>query len=211
MSAAVRHGRWIAIVALVVGYAFLAHYTMAARTETLGVLVALAPVALAGLSTAWHAQRRRTMLTLFGLVCAALFVSWHNLENHFNQIYWMEHAGSQLFLCLLFSRTLGAGKEPMCTYFARMVHGYMTPELERYTRRITIAWACFFGMMAATSTVLFFTAPLETWSMFSNFFTGPLIGLMFVTEYAVRRLTQPDVEHAHILEGVKAFWKARAD
>jgi uncharacterized membrane protein len=210
MSGTVRFGRGIAVIALTAGYALLAHYTIAARTEALGTLVALAPVGLATLSMAWNSRHRRTMLTIFGLACAALLVSWHAVENHFNQIYWMEHAGSQLFLCLLFGRTLNSGKEPMCTRFARAVHGTLTPELERYTRHVTVAWAGFFGSMAATSSIIFFTAPLTTWSAFANFFTAPLIGSMFVAEYLVRRFTHPHMEHASILAAVKAFWNVPA-
>lgn len=211
MSGAVRHGRWIALIAFAVGYAVLAHYTMVAGAETLGAAVALAPLVFAIGSGAWHARRRWPVPLAAVAGGAALVWAWAGIENHFNQLYWMEHAGTQLFLCLLFGRTLHAGREPMCSYFARVVHGSLTAPLARYTRKVTVAWTAFFGLMAATSTILFFSAPLATWSAFSNFLTAPLIGLMFIGEYLVRRHTQRHMDHVHILEGVKAFWKKPAD
>ena len=65
-------------------------------------------------------------------------------------------------------------------------------------------------MMATTSTVIFFAAPLSTWSIFANFFTAPLTCLMFIGEYAVRRQMRLDMEHVHILAAVKAAWNAPA-
>jgi hypothetical protein len=86
-----------------------------------------------------------------------------------------------------------------------MIHGPLTPSIERYTRQVTAAWVVFFGMMAATSSLVFFAAPLSTWSVFANFFTAPLTCLMFIAEYAARRHLHPDMEHVHILAAVKAF------
>lgn len=210
MPGLLQFGRRAVIVALALGYVLLAHYTNIARTETLGTMVALAPIVLGGLSMAWNASWRKTMLVLFGVVCALIVFSWHKLEHHYSLIYWIEHAGTELVLCLTFGRTLAAGREPMCTYFARLVQGQLTPALERYTRQITQAWVVFFALMAAASTLLYYAAPLEVWSLFANFFTGPLIGSMFIGEYLVRRSLHPHMQHAHILDAVKVFWKAPA-
>lgn len=211
MSRVGRFGWWSAFIALGIGYALLAHYTnTTAGTETLGTVVALAPIMLAALSMAWHSVHRKRMLLLFAVACAALLLAWSLMERHFSRIYWIEHAGTQMILCVAFGRTLRPGREPMCTYFARMVHGTLTPELEQYTRQITAAWVWFFGSMAAISTVLFYAASLTAWSVFANFFTAPLIAAMFIIEYAVRRCRLPQMEHAHILDAVKAFWKAPA-
>lgn len=211
MSNLARYGRIALILALGLGYTFLAHHTnTTAGNETLGTLVALLPLVVAALSFAWHARNRVAMLILFGITCIALGIAWTTIAHHYARIYWLEHAGTELILCLTFSRTLSPGREPMCTYFARTVHGSLTPALERYTRQITVAWSVFFGLIALTSTVLFVAAPLAVWSAFANFFTAPLIGLMFIVEYVVRRHMLQDMKHVHILDGVKAFWKASA-
>jgi uncharacterized membrane protein len=206
-----RYGRWTAAVVLLLAYALLAHYTnIYPGNQTLGALIALSPIALAVLTMAWNSPHRAAMLLAVAAACLAMLMSWHTLEQHFTWIYWIEHAGTQFVLCLAFGRTLRAGSEPMCSYFARLVHGSLTPALLRYTRRITVAWAVFFGAMSMTSTVLFFAAPVSVWSAFVNFFTGPLICLMFVIEYGARRYMLPEVEHVHILAAVTAMRKAPA-
>jgi uncharacterized membrane protein len=210
MAQLLRYGRWAAIVALALTYAFLAHYTNIAHTETLGTLVALSPFALAGFSMAWQARRRGLSLAVFNVACGLLYLAWGLLTQHYSRIYWFEHAGTQLLLCLWFGRTLGAGREPLCTVFAKAVHGDLPPAIVHYTRQVTQAWALFFGLMSGTSTLLFLAAPLATWSAFANFCTAPLIGAMFIAEYAVRRRLHPQMEHAHILDAVKAFWNVPA-
>lgn len=208
MAEVVRYGRWIAGIALAVGYALLAHYTNTnPSNETLGTLVALAPIVLAVLAMAWNSHYRKAMLAAISFGCVALVMAWNTLEHHFHWIYWIEHAGTQFILCLVFARTLRAGREPMCSYFARMVHGSLEPALARYTRQITVAWVVFFGLMSLTSTVLFFAAPITIWSVFVNFFTGPLICLMFVLEYGARRYLLPDMKHVHIFAAVNAMRK----
>lgn len=195
------------LAALALAYIVLAHYTLLhPQTAPLGLLVVLAPMCLAALSMAWQASRRWLALGLLGLGTAGVALAWSRLVHHAGSIYWMEHAGSQLMLCLGFGRTLQAGREPLCSRFARMVEGELTPAIARYTRQVTQAWTGFFAAMAIVSTILFHTVSLEVWSVFANFCTAPLIALMFVVEYAVRHLLHPDREHAHIIDGFKAFW-----
>ena len=208
MSKAAGPARGIAIVALGVAYACLAHYTNSHNgTEMLGTVLALAPILLVLLAMSWQAQHRTAALLVFCLGFAALFAGWNMLTQHFARIYWFEHAGSQLMLGLGFARTLAPSREPMCSYFARMIDGPLTPPLARYTRQVTKAWAIFFALMAATSTLLFVTVAQSTWSVFANFFTAPLIALMFVLEYGARKVLLPDIRHGHILDTLKVVWK----
>jgi uncharacterized membrane protein len=212
MPAAVRSWRWAALIALGLAYALLAHHTNTTpQSGTLGSALAVAPLAAGALTLAWHSPRRRAMLLACALGFTASWLAWRSAQPHFSMLYWVEHAGTELLLGVGFARTLASGQEPMCTRFARMIQGQLTPAIERYTRRITWAWALFFGLMAATSTLLYYAAPLAAWSMFANFFTGPLICLMFVAEYALRRLLFPHMEHAPILAAVRAFWSPPQD
>jgi uncharacterized membrane protein len=207
----VRYGRWAALIALVVAYGLTAHYTNTnPGNQTLGAVVALSPIGIALLVLAWNARHRAAMLLAVAVTGVALWFGWDRLAQHFSWITWLEHAGTQLVLCAVFARTLAAGREPMCSYFARVVHGSLTPELQRYTRQITVAWVAFFGLMAATSTILFFAAPVQAWSAFVNFLTFPLTGLMFVVEYGARRVFLPEMEHVHIMAAVSAIVKSQA-
>lgn len=203
--------RPLLIVTLAIAYALLAHFTMSTDGHgTLGTIVALAPFACVIFSIAWHSGRRIGALLAVGAACLLLGLTWATVSRHYDYIYWAEHAGTQAFLFCFFGRTLATGREPLCSHIARVVHGSLTPALERYTRQVTLAWTCFFGLMTTASTLLFFGAPLATWSWFANFLTAPLIAAMFLAEYAARRFLHPDMEHAHILDAVRIFWKAPA-
>lgn len=191
----------------VVSYALLAHYTNVAGTQTLGTIVALAPLVIAAVSLTWQLRRYWIVPVLFVTAAAALALGWERLEKHYSLIYWLEHVGTQLFLCHIFGRTLLEGREPMVSYFARMIHGTLTPALQAYTRAVTKAWVIFFGCMAMGSTLLYLLGSIEIWSIFVNFVTAPMMAMMFLVEYLVRRRLHPKMEHAPILEGVKAYWK----
>ena len=197
---------WLGIAALAIGYPLLAHYTNeSAHNGNLGALVAIAPVVLIALALAWRSPRRFVMLGALALLCIVLWAGWPALENHFGLVYWLEHVGMQLILFITFARTLIAGRQPLCTRFAKAVHAVVTPQHEIYTRQVTIAWTLFFVAMALISTLLFFLAALATWSVFANFLTLPLVALMFIAEYWVRRWVLPDMRHMHIFDAVRAF------
>jgi uncharacterized membrane protein len=198
--------RWLGIAALVIGYSILAHYTNAsAHSSSLGALVAVAPVVLIALILAWRSPRRIVMLGVLALACMALWAGWSALEQNFELVYWLQHVGMQLLLFIMFARTLIAGRQPLCTRFAEAVHAPLTPREEIYARQVTVAWTLFFAAMAFVSTLLFFLGPLSAWSIFANFLTLPLVMLMFVAEYLMRRWLLPDLQHKHILTAVRAF------
>lgn len=95
--------------------------------------------------------------------------------------HWSIYAG----LLAGFGLTLRPGREPLITAMARRMHG-LSPEMERYTRKVTIAWVLFFAAQLAMSVGLFCFAPLTTWSFFVNILDLPLVAAMFALEYAVR-------------------------
>jgi uncharacterized membrane protein len=89
-------------------------------------------------------------------------------------------------LLLTFALTLRPGCDPLITAMARKLHGAIPRELEVYTRRVTVAWCCFFGAQLTTSIMLFLFAPLVVWSFFVNILDIPLVAAMFAAEYMVR-------------------------
>lgn len=199
--------RWLGVAVLVICYPFLAHYTNAsAHSSNLGALVAITPLALISLVLAWRSPRRMVMLgMLLLLACVVLWVGWTALEHHYGLVYWLQHVGMQLILLMTFGRTLIAGRQPLCTRFAEAVHAPLTLQHEIYSRQVTVAWTLFFAAMALISSLLFFLAPLPTWSIFANFLTLPLVAMMFIAEYWVRRSKFPDMQRARILDAVRAF------
>jgi uncharacterized membrane protein len=98
----------------------------------------------------------------------------------------LSHWGIYTSLLVLFGLTLRPGHEPLITGMARRLQGDLPPELATYTRRVTIAWCCFFATQLTLSVMLFCFAPLVVWSSFVNLFDIPLVVAMFAAEYLVR-------------------------
>jgi len=203
--------RWMGIAALLISYPLLAHYTnKSAHSENLGALVSVTPLAVIALLLAWKSPRRFMMMGALTLSYVALWAGWSVLGRHFGLVYWLQDVAMQLILLMTFARTLIGGRQPLCTRFAEMVHPPLTPEHEIYARKVTIAWTLFFAAMALASTLLFFLAPIITWSFFANFLTLPLVALMFIGEYWIRKQALPDVQNTHILDAVRAFRNAQS-
>lgn len=206
-----KSGRFLGIAAVVIGYAVLANHTnQSAAASTLGALVALAPIVLTTLVLAWRSAQRNIMLALLALAGGALWLAWPMLKQHFGWIYWLEHESVQWLLLIAFGRTLLANRRPLCSQFAEIVHGPLTPVHARYARQVTIAWTVFFAGMILISTALFFLQPVAIWSIFANFVFLPLVALMFIAEYAVRRVLLPDLAQARIMDAVRAFMQHSA-
>lgn len=102
-----------------------------------------------------------------------------------------------LLLAWFFGRTLAAGRTPLVTSFARLVHDSPTlaPERERYARQVTWAWCVFFLANVGISAALAAFAPLAVWSLFANVLAAPLVAAMFAAEYAYRRRRLTGLEH----------------
>ena len=100
-------------------------------------------------------------------------------------------------LCALFACTLRPGSEALVSRFARIHRGgELAPDLARYTRNLTAAWAGFFVVMAVISATLAVTGPLAAWSLFSNLLNYLLVVLFFVLEYTYRRVRYR--HHPHV-------------
>lgn len=206
MRPAVAHvGRGLAIGVAVVAWAMAAHYTSALVDESSwGALLAIAPFALIAAAFAWQSPRRGLMLALLATAIVTLALAWPTLARNVGWLYFVQHVGTNALLGLGFGRTLGAGREPMCTRIARTMHGTVSPALARYTRQVTVAWTMFFAGTVAISCLLFAFGTLEAWSTFANLLTMPLVGLMFLAEYLVRRKLLPE-DRSSILDAVRAY------
>jgi uncharacterized membrane protein len=86
------------------------------------------------------------------------------------------------------------------------VHGPLPAQVARYTRNTTAAWALFFALITLVSLVLFQYTPLKVWSAFANFLTIPLVVLMFVGEYTVRRRILLPPHRTGLLDSVKVYF-----
>ena len=102
------------------------------------------------------------------------------------------HALIYLALLGVFVASLMPGREAIITILARNVRGVLPPPVVLYTRRVTLAWCCFFTAQLLGSALLFLFAPLAAWSLFVNILNLPLVIAMFTAEYIYRQW-----RHAH--------------
>ena len=196
-----------AIIVFVVAYAALSHYSNSvAKTHNLGVGLALGPLLTVSLLLVW--RWAHFMVALLAAAAAALLLRhyWPVLDKNFSVVYLLQEGGFYSLMAASFGQSLLGQRDALCTQLADKVHGPLSAQEVQYTRRVTAAWALFFLVIMAVTLGLFLFAPLRIWSLFANFCVLPLMGLMFVAEYAVRRRALPQVPHPGILAAVRVYF-----
>jgi uncharacterized membrane protein len=196
-----------AIIVFVVAYAGLSHYSNSvAKSHDLGVGLALGPVLTVGLLLIW--RWAHLLVALLAAAAAAVLLRhyWPVMEKNFPVVYLLQEGGFYSLMAASFGLSLRKGRVSLCTQLADKVHGPLNSQELTYTRRVTAAWALFFLSIAAVTLCLFVLAPLRIWSFFANFCVVPLMGLMFVVEYAIRRRVLPHVSRRGMLAAIRVYF-----
>ena len=200
------------VAVLAIAYAVLAHLSNSRPgAQALGVALAVGPLLVVAVILGWRSRLRVPSLLLCALAGLLVYQYWPLLARHFPWLYLLQQAGAYGLLGLMFGRSLAAGRVPLCSHWATLVHGPLAPAVARYTRTVTVVWAGFFAFISCTLVVLFALAPLPIWSAFANFCTFPLIVALFVGEYAVRGRVLPNMRHAGIFAGARLFLNSERD
>jgi len=153
---------------------------------------------------AWsRARRRGAWLAL--IAAAAVLIWWMDSRPFGDAAYGVPHAIVYFSLAWLFGHTLFEGRVPLVTAMATRVHGPLHPEMVGHTRRVTIAWTLFCLGQVLLSALLYRFAGIDAWSLFITVLNLPLLGLMFVADYAARVLLFPHHPQASISEAIRAF------
>ncbi len=148
-------------------------------------LLIWAQLSLAGIVVCSRFKSPRGYL-IAGLVTVGALLGACDAESGLILSTGIPHTLVYLGLLLVFGRSLRPGGEPVVTYFARAIHGMPSPDLARYTRRITAAWCLFFFLQILVSGTLLLCAPLGWWSAFVNLLNIPLVLLMLGVERMTR-------------------------
>lgn len=117
------------------------------------------------------------------------------------------HALAYCTLLTIFGLSLAPGHTPVITRVAASIRGTLAPELVVYTRRVTIAWCCFFALQILTSLALYRLAPFNVWSLFVNVLNMPLLILMFAAEYTYRITTLRHYRHLSVSDMIRVATK----
>src|SRR5665213_1443609 len=114
------------------------------------------------------------------------------------------HALGYFVALVAFASSLLPGRTPILTRIVVAVRGPLSVELIAHTRRMTWAWCFFFAAQLILSGVLFFSAPIETWSFFINVLNFPLVLIMFGAEICYRFIRFHDRDSLADIVGVIA-------
>lgn len=207
MAATYKIARGLSLAAVIVCYALLVHHVNSlGQASVLGAILALAPIGLILLAAAVNTCCKIAGVAVLSLSLWAMYLLWPWIMQHTALLFWLQDIGLMLLLLLSFGRTLLAGHKPLCVHFAEMINGgALSAAHARYARQVTLAWVLFFAAIIMISSLLFFFAPLAIWSIFVNFLTLPLVALMFIAEFMLRRRLLLGVAHGHILDAVRAY------
>jgi uncharacterized membrane protein len=202
-----RRLQFAAVIVLIVAYSVLSHYSnLNPQAQDLAVALALAPLLSVGFVLFWRWSGALPALLLATAAAFLLAHFWPLLTRNFSVVYLLQQCGFYAIMTVSFGRSLFKGRVALCTQLADKVHGPLSPQELRYTRQVTLAWVYFFLANLATTFVLFEFAPLRVWSLFANFCALPLILLMFVAEYAVRRRVLPQVQRNGLMATLRVYF-----
>ncbi|HEY2465800.1 MAG TPA: hypothetical protein VGI32_17200 [Steroidobacteraceae bacterium] len=196
-----------AVLLFFIAYSLLSHYSnLNPQAHDLRTLLALAPMLTLGLVLLWRWSG--ALVALLALAAAALLLRafWPLFSQNFSIVYLVQQVGFYSIMAFTFGRSLRKGRVPLCTQLADRVHGPLSALELRYTRSVTLAWVIFFLFNVALNFLLFKFAPLRVWSVFVNFCSLPLILLMFVAEYAVRRRVLPQVQRSGLIATLRVYF-----
>jgi uncharacterized membrane protein len=120
-------------------------------------------------------------------------------------LYLAQHAGIHMLLAFGFGTTLRAGQTPLITSLAARVHDQLTPDMTRYTRKLTAAWTLYFISMLIISVALFTFADFEVWALFANVLTPIFLMVIFIAEYWLRYQLHPEFERVSIKNAMRSY------
>ena len=203
--------RTVLVGLLGVAYVVGCHWLMTSAPDSRwNALIVIGP--MLGLVALFAARRgQRLVAGLAALVLAGLVLqAWQGGGLAPATLYLAQHVAIHASLALLFALTLRPGQEPLVTALARRVHGVLTPAMQAYSRKVTIAWSVYFVLMAAISVGLFLAAPFAAWAVFANLLTPLALLLMFVGEFLLRYRLHPEFERASFTAAMRAYTRRGA-
>jgi uncharacterized membrane protein len=196
-----------AVVLFFIAYSVLSHYSnLNPQALDLRTLLALAPMLTLGLVLLWRWSGALIALLAAAATAYVLRAFWPPLTQNFSIVYLVQQAGFYSIMAFSFGRSLLNDRVPLCTQLADRIHGPLSPLELRYTRSVTVAWVIFFLLNLAATFLLYRFASLRIWSLFVNFCSLPLILLMFVAEYLVRRRVLPQVQRNGLIATLRVYF-----
>ena len=202
--------RVVAVGAAGLAYVIASQWLMTRTPPSAWSAVALLTPMLALVAIgAWRKRHRGWSLCLAAAAAALVLQAASGNGLSAERLYLLENVAIHLFLALWFGLTLRADARPLISRLAARVHRGLTPAMERYTRKVTIAWTIYFASMLLLSIGLYIGTPFEVWATFANLFTPLALVLMFAGEYLLRYRLHPEFERATMQDAIRAYTQAQ--
>lgn len=151
--------------------------------------LALSLVLLGALRLAAARERAWVLAALAAFALAALT----GILNQGWPLRWYPVAVNASLLGL-FAVTLVKGP-PMAERLARLREPVLPPHAVAYTRRVTVAWCCFFAANGAVATLTALFGSDRQWALYNGGIAYGLIGVMAGAEYLVRLRMKARLAH----------------
>ena len=198
--------RFFAAGLALAGYALLSHALMVVAADQPWAAAALLGPLVLALSTLALKQRHwPTLLACAAALAWLAYVAMSGESQSIARLYLLQHAGIHAVLGCAFAYTLRPGATPLISALAARVHKRYTPEVAAYTRRVTLVWAVYFGVMVVLSLALYAWAPWWWWSVFANLVTPVAAIGLFVGEHWLRYRLHPEFERASLAQALQAY------
>ncbi len=85
-----------------------------------------------------------------------------------------------------FVRSVMPGKTPLISRFYQLAENENNPRAMQYTEKVTWVWVILIALLLTNTLILTFFAPLEIWSLFTNFINYILMLVLFIAEWLFR-------------------------
>ena len=207
---------WPLRAALAVGYLLLAHVASVHGDAQVAGLALLDVVVLVQLPRLLE----RRVAAWIALLAIAAGLWWLSQTQHVWWLLRLVPVACVAFVAFGFARTLRTGRVPLVTRIVAAMDGctpgMLAPELQRYARRLTRAWALLLSALAVFDLAMALLATPEQWSWLANIGDYVAIGGFMLVEFAWRRRRFPGRHRSFLgfLRGMLAlgpgFWRTVA-
>lgn len=153
----------------------------------LGMLVFL-PSAVSGAAWAWV-----VMLLISAAACATAIYGGTEIMLYLPPLL------IPLALAWFFGRTLLPGSRALISRISEaMRREPLPPEVERYTRRVTIMWVTYFLVVALNAAILPWLVSQHTWWLFTHVLAWIAVPTLMLGEYLYHSRRYPNKTHRHL-------------
>lgn len=120
---------------------------------------------------------------IFFLLCLIALFSYYSIDH---SIIYLPPVIMMSLILYPFIRSVMPGNTPLLSRFYQLTEKENNLQTMQYTRQVTWVWVVFISLLLINTLILTFFAPLEIWSLFTNFINYMLMLALFISEWLFR-------------------------